>query len=60
MNQGKINIPITAQTAQMFSHFHFLAYFIGAAKLPFSIPADNAKPTARGTFDIGESSLIQK
>src|SRR5208337_1663169 len=60
MNQGKINIPTTAQTDQMFSHFQSLAYFIGAAKLPFRIPATNAKPTAKGTFDIEESSVIQK
>jgi hypothetical protein len=37
-----------------------LAYFIGVAKLPFRIPATKVKPTANGTFDMGESSLIQK
>ncbi len=27
------------QTAQMFSHFHTLAYLVGVAKLPLIIPA---------------------
>jgi hypothetical protein len=36
-----------------------LAYFIGVAKLPFRIPATNAKPTAKGTFDIDESSSLK-
>jgi hypothetical protein len=44
----------------MFSHFQYLAYFIGVAKLPFRIPANNANPTAKGTFDIEGSSVIQK
>jgi hypothetical protein len=44
----------------MFSHFQYLAYLVGVAKLPFRIPASNAKPTAKGTFDIEESSLSQK
>jgi hypothetical protein len=37
----------------MLSHCQYLAYFIGVAKLPFRIPATNANPTAKGTFDIG-------
>jgi hypothetical protein len=60
MNQGKMNIPTTAQTDQIFSHFQRFAYFTGVAKLPFRIPANNAKATARGTFDIEDSLVIQK
>jgi hypothetical protein len=44
----------------MFSHFQAFTYLVGVAKLPFRIPANNANPTAKGTFDIGESSVIQK
>jgi hypothetical protein len=32
-------MPVEAQTDQMFSHFHLLTNFVGAAKLPFKNPA---------------------
>ena len=48
-SQGKITIPKTAQTDQMFSHFQTLAYLMGAAKLPLMMPAMIARmiPTDR-------------
>src|SRR5437879_13740075 len=39
----------TAQTAQIFSHFHRVVYLVGAAKLPFTRPAANAISTPKLT-----------
>ena len=39
ISHGKMTMPKAAHTAQMFSHFHTLAYLMGAAKLPLMIPA---------------------
>ena len=48
-SQGAMSSATTAQTAQMFSHFHRVVYFVGAAKLPFTRPAINVINTPKLT-----------
>ena len=48
-SQGVMKSATTAQTAQMFSHFHRVVYLVGAAKLPFTRPAASAINTPKLT-----------
>src|SRR5438552_1403603 len=48
-SQGVMKRATTAQTAQIFSHFHRVVHLVGAAKLPFTRPAANAISTPKLT-----------
>src|SRR6516225_5055536 len=60
MIQGQMIRPEKANTNQLFSHCHAVRRFIGAAKLPCSMPARTTTASPQTTFPLISAPYVNR